>query len=165
MKNRLLTLAGALALLAVLGSYYAKPLLAQVRAALVQDRDSPARNVYQVLNSCFNVTNPCVIAFSAVPAGKRLIIQQVSVLVTLPSTSAGDIADVELRGSGGSTVFQFLPVVASIGNFGGQAQYTSNQTVLASYDAGQVPNVDVFVASNDGFSVVASISGFMIDIP
>ena len=45
MKNRLLTFAGALVLLAVLGSYYAKPLLATV-AALVQDRDSKGRNVY-----------------------------------------------------------------------------------------------------------------------
>ena len=164
MKNRLLTFAGALVLLAVLGGYYAKPLLATV-AALVQDRDSKGRNVYQEVESCFNVTNPCQIAFATVPAGKRLIIEQVSALVTLPAAAEGTIADIELRGSGGSGVFQFLPVVASIGNFGGQFQYTTNQTVLASYDAGQVPNVDAFVASNSPFTMLASISGFMIDIP
>lgn len=163
MKNRLLTLAGALALLAVFGKFYAVPLIAQVRAALVQDRDSKARNVYQEVESCFNVTNPCVIPFASVPAGKRLIIEQVSALVTLPA--AGTIADIELRGSGGSGVFQFLPVVASIGNFGGQFQYTTNQTVLASYDAGQAPNVDAFVASTAPFTMIASISGYMIDIP
>jgi hypothetical protein len=162
MKNRLLTFAGALVLLAVLGGYYAKPLLATV-AALVQDRDSKGRNVYQEVESCFNVTNPCQIAFATVPAGKRLIIEQVSALVTLPE--ANTVADVELRGAGGSGVFQFLPVVASIGNFGGQFQYTTNQTVLASFDAGQVPNVDAFVASNSPFTMLASISGFMIDIP
>ena len=162
MKNMLLTFAGALVLLAVLGGYYAKPLLATV-AALVQDRDSKGRNVYQEVESCFNVTNPCQIAFATVPAGKRLIIEQVSALVTLPE--ANTVADVELRGAGGSGVFQFLPVVASIGNFGGQFQYTTNQTVLASFDAGQVPNVDAFVASNSPFTMLASISGFMIDIP
>jgi hypothetical protein len=83
----------------------------------------------------------------------------------LPAAAAGSVADIELRGSGGSNVFQFLPVIASIGNFGGQAQYTTNQTVLASYDAGQVPNVDAFVATTSSFTMVASISGYMIDIP
>ena len=165
MKNRLWTLAGALALLAVLGKFYAVPLVAQVRAAIVQDRDSKARNLYQAVDSCFNVANPCVIAFPAVPAGKRLIIEQVSALATLPTAAAGTIDMIELRGANGSNVFQFLPVVPSIGNFGGQVQYATNQTVLAAYDAGQVPQVDAFVASGATFTVLASISGYMIDIP
>src|SRR5579872_1786447 len=164
MKNRL-WFAGALVLLAVLGKFYAVPLAAQVRAAIVQDRDSKARNVYQGVESCFTVSNPCVIPFNTVPAGKRLIVEQVSALATLPTAAAGAIADIELRGANGSGVFQFLPVVPSIGNFGGQAQYTTNQTVLASYDAGQTPNVDTFVASGSTFTVLASISGYMIDIP
>ena len=71
MKNRLWTFIAALVLLAVLGKFYAVPLVAQVRAAIVQDRDSKARNVYQEVESCFNVTNPCQITFAAVPAGKR----------------------------------------------------------------------------------------------
>jgi hypothetical protein len=162
MKNRLWTVAGALALLAVFGKFYAVPLVAQVRAAIVQDRDSKARNIYQSVQNCFNVTNPCQVTFAAVPAGKRLIVEQVSALVTLPTAAAGTIADIELRGA---SVFQFLPIVAAPGNFGGQVQYTTNQTVLAAYDAGQVPQVDTFVASGATFTVVASISGYMIDIP
>jgi hypothetical protein len=162
MKRRLWTLAGALALLAVLGKFYAVPLVAQVRAAIVQDRDAKARNIYQSVQNCFNVTNPCQVTFAAVPAGKRLIVEQVSALVTLPTAAAGTIADIELRGA---SVFQFLPIVAAPGNFGGQVQYTTNQTVLAAYDAGQVPQVDTFVASGATFTVVASISGYMIDIP
>lgn len=162
MKNRLWTLAGALALLAVFGKFYAVPLVAQVRAAIVQDRDSKARNIYQSVQNCSNVTNPCQVTFAAVPAGKRLIVEQVSALVTLPTAAAGTIADIELRGA---SVFQFLPIVAAPGNFGGQVQYTTNQTVLAAYDAGQVPQVDTFVASGATFTVVASISGYMIDIP
>jgi hypothetical protein len=162
MKNRLWTLAGVLALLAVLGKFYAAPLVAQVRATLVQDRDSRARNLYQAVNNCFNVTSPCQITFAAVPAGKRLIIEQVSAIVTLP-TVAGDALDaVELRGA---SVFQFLPLVPAPGNFGGQVQYVTNQTVLAAYDAGQVPEVDTFVASGSTFTTLASISGYMIDIP
>jgi hypothetical protein len=165
MKNRLWTLAGALALLAVLGKFYAVPLVAQVRAAIVQDRDAKARNFYQSVQSCFNVNNPCVIDFPAVPTGKRLIIEQVSAVATLPTAAAGTIDLIELRGAGGSNVFQFLPVTASIGNFGGQVQYATNQTVLAAYDAGQIPEVDTFVASGSTFTVLASISGYMIDIP
>ncbi|HEY1495192.1 MAG TPA: hypothetical protein VGF49_11655 [Candidatus Solibacter sp.] len=162
MRNRLWTLAATLALLAVLGKFYAKPLMAQVKAAIVQDRDSKARNIYQAVNNCFNVSNPCQVTFPAVPPGKRLIIEQVSALVTLPTAAGSSLADVELRGA---SVFQFLPLVAAPGNFGGQVQYTTNQTVLASYDAGQVPEVDTFVASGSTFTVLASISGYMIDIP
>ena len=162
MRNRLWTLAGALALLAVLGKFYAKPLIAQVKAAIVQDRDSKARNIYQAVNNCYNITSPCQVAFGAVPAGKRLIIEQVSAIVTLPPVAGNSLAGVELRGG---NVFQFLPLVAAPGNFSGQVQYSTNQTVLASYDAGQVPEVDTFVASGSTFTTVASISGYMIDIP
>jgi hypothetical protein len=82
-KNKLLTLAGALALLAVLGTYYAKPLLAQVRAALVSDVDNPARGFVQL--SFLAVLPPGfqteVLRFDpkfVVPAGKRLVIDMVS---------------------------------------------------------------------------------------
>jgi hypothetical protein len=162
MKNRLWTLAGTLALLAVLGRFYAKPLMAQVKAAIVQDRDSKARNFYQAVNNCFNVTNPCQVTFAAVPAGKRLIVEHVSAIVTLPTAAGNSLDAIELRGA---AVFQFLPAVPTLGNFGGQTEYMTNQTVLASYEAGQVPEVDTFVASSSTFTVVAAISGYMIDIP
>jgi hypothetical protein len=71
MNRRLLTFAGALALAAVLGKFYAVPAIAQAaRAALVQDRDNPARQP-------FSAVIPAVggIASSpAVPAGMRLIV-------------------------------------------------------------------------------------------
>ena len=160
MKNKLLTFTGALALLAVLGEFYAPPLMAQVRAALVQDRDSVGRNLYQSVNNCSNVTNPCVIAFPAVPAGQRLIITQVSALLIMPPGVTP--LNAELRGA---NVFQFLPAIATPGNFAGESDYVVNQTVLASYDAGQSPEVAVFVPSPSAFSAEASISGYMIAIP
>ena len=48
MKNRLMTFAGALALLAVLGKFYAPPLMAQVKATFIQDVDQAARQPFQV---------------------------------------------------------------------------------------------------------------------
>ena len=160
MKKKLLTFAGVLALLAVLGKFYAQPLMAQVRAALVQDRDNVGRNLYQQVNSCNGVVNPCVINFPAVPAGQRVVITQVSALLVLPTGVAP--LNAELRGAG---VFQFLPAIAVPANFSGESDYVVNQTVLASYDAGQVPEVAVFVPSSSAFTALASISGYMITIP
>ena len=54
MKNKLLTFAGALALLALLGHFYAKPLLASV-AALVRDVDNGA---LQPVNFKITVNDP-----------------------------------------------------------------------------------------------------------
>jgi hypothetical protein len=100
MKNKLLTFAGALALLAVLGHFYAKPLLAQVRAALVQNVDEPGRNPiplgYQAVTSSG--------ANFSVPAGKRYVIEAFAANCFLDNassltavrvnalTSAGDIS-------------------------------------------------------------------------
>jgi hypothetical protein len=47
MKNRLLTLAGVLALLAVVGKFYAEPVWAQARAALVKNIDERGRNPFR----------------------------------------------------------------------------------------------------------------------
>ena len=74
MKNKLLTLAGGLALVGVLGHFYAKPLLAQVRAALVQNVDEPARHVWTFAGySAFSNTY-------TVPAGQTLVIEEVGSL-------------------------------------------------------------------------------------
>lgn len=78
MKNKLLTVAGALVLLAVIGKFYATPVLAQVRAALVQDRDNPARQpfTFSTLSTGSASGNVFLAGTSlpAVPAGKRRII-------------------------------------------------------------------------------------------
>jgi len=124
------------------------------------DRDAIGRNLYQAVNICTNVTNPCVIPFPAVPTGKRLVITHVSALAKMPSATS--LVVIELRGA---NVFQYLPAVASQGNFGGEFDFIANQDVLAAYDAGQSPNVDACVASASPFTVEASISGYMIDVP
>jgi hypothetical protein len=159
MKNKVWQIAGVLALVGVLGKFYAPPLLAQVRAALVQDRDAEGRNIYQANSNC-NSPDPCVIAFPAVPAGKRLIIKQASALVKFGA--GGTIVSVQLRGG---TVFQYLPVIATPGNFAGETDFVAHAPVLASYEAGEQPNMDAFSPTGGSFLMVASISGYMIDIP
>ncbi len=162
MKNRLLMLAGALALLAVIGKFYAVPLYAQVRAAITQDRDAPARNPFQDHLWNHTGTSPCQVIFGNVPAGKRLVIQQVSVLATYDLGGASGPADIELRGAG---VFQFLPITPAPNNYGAETQFTAHAGVLAYYEAGQAPEVDVFTPNSNPLQVLASISGYTIDVP
>jgi hypothetical protein len=69
MKKQLTTVAVALALLAVLGHFFEKQLLAQVRAALVQNVDEPGRNPITLLGSGAGSANVTV------PAGQRYVIQ------------------------------------------------------------------------------------------
>uniref|UniRef100_Q027D7 Uncharacterized protein n=1 Tax=Solibacter usitatus (strain Ellin6076) TaxID=234267 RepID=Q027D7_SOLUE len=76
MKNRLLTFAGLLALFAVLGKFYAPPLMAQVRAALVQDADQPARAPFQVTVP-ININNFTYTPVT-IPAGKRLVVDYIA---------------------------------------------------------------------------------------
>src|SRR5437868_6484902 len=83
MKNRLLTLAGALALLAVTGKFYAVPAFAEsvktVAATIVQDRDSHARNFYEPWNlNCGYATGICSLDLAPIAAGKRLVITHMS---------------------------------------------------------------------------------------
>jgi len=165
MRTKTLQLAGVLALLAVIGKYYAVPAYAQVRAALIQDRDSEARNFYQQYNSSGGCTGTCIVEFPAVPAGKRLIVKQVSAIITFTVSGATPPADVELRDHTGGLLFQFLPIVAAPANFGAQTQFSVHSGVLASYDAGQIPAVDAFTPSGQTYSLLAQISGYTIDIP
>ncbi len=77
MKNRLMTLAAGLVLLVLAGKFLAVPVIAQaVRAALVRDIDSPARNAVQFQLYADNATDYFV------PAGKTLVIEDVQFKTT-----------------------------------------------------------------------------------
>jgi hypothetical protein len=78
-KTRLLACASGLALLVALGHFGAKPLMAQIRAALVKNVDEPGRTPYQSTASCsVDLIGECFANFATVPAGKRLIVQHLS---------------------------------------------------------------------------------------
>jgi hypothetical protein len=163
MKNKTLQLAGVLALLAVIGKYYAVPAYAQVRAALVQDRDNVARNFYQMQLSCtVNTFGYCSIDYPAVPAGKRLIITHVSSIESMPAQNT--ITSIDLR-TKGSVIGAFMQALGEPANTVGGSEYTTNDNVLVGFDAGQQPEFIVFTNSAANFTTVANISGYMIDIP
>jgi len=163
MKHKLLTLAGALALLAVLGKFYAKPLFAQVRSALVKNIDEPGRAPYQVPVFCQAAT--CnFIALTPVPAHSRLVIEHVS--LDVGSGSGSPVLTIRLgvpfQGPFGLEVgppFTFLPFTAVLSGI----DFYVNQTVQAYFEAGITPALQVGVGQ-DGGIVFGSVSGHIVDL-
>ena len=163
MKNRLITLAGALALAAVLGKFYAVPAFAQVRAALMQDRDSKARNVYQTNNlNCGYAVGLCATDLPVVPAGKRLIIEHVS--GEADTLGANDLYRVSLTAKNLATVayLEFGPASLTPNNLYARP---FNQATFVAFEAGQTPQLVVQTTGAVGFAWQAVVTGYMIDIP
>ena len=97
MKNKLLILAAALLVLGVIAKFYAEPVMAQVRAALTQDVAQPAPAPFQV-TVAVNVDNYTLTAVP-IPAGKRLVIDSIS-LNGAPPTSGAYVQPVVLVTAG-----------------------------------------------------------------
>lgn len=130
MKNKLLTLAGALALIAVLGKFYAKPVMAQVRAALVQDVDQPARAPFQVTVP-INVNNFTYTPVS-IPAGKRLVVDYIAMSGAAQSASGGIQPIIILSSSvSGSANALYYVAPEQSGTVPGQYYHTEKATIYA----------------------------------
>src|SRR4051794_9283305 len=80
MKNRLVMGAAALASLIALGHFGGKPLLAQIRAALVKNIDERGRSPYRAGSRCQGSgdLNICVASFPAVAANRRLVVEYIN---------------------------------------------------------------------------------------
>jgi hypothetical protein len=167
MRNRVWTAAGVLVLLAVVGKFYTEPLWAQVRAAFVKNIDERGRIPFQATGSCSGGPgiDVCDVIFSAVPAGKRLVIEHVN--VDVDSHLFGILPGLVLfqRVSGGATavlpVFQRFTsdTLASISDYG------SNEAVEIFVEVGESPKLHA--TGSLGFGVVvnvATISGYLVDL-
>ena len=173
MKNRLFTLAAVLALLAVLGKFYARPLIAQVRAALVQDVDNPARHPYtqQLSGQCS--TTGCGFLFPGVPSGKRLVIEQVNLILSPASTSTvanmallvGSVEPPPVVFSG--QFFFPMTLALPVGISNARNSYIGNLAVMAYYEAGAQPEVQAYYTTGGSGNDLASatISGHLVDLP
>jgi hypothetical protein len=159
MRNRLLTFAGLLALLAVIGKFYATPLMAQVRAALVKNIDEKGRIPYMQsgFTSCSSGSSVfCDITFPVVPANKRLVLMHVSANIGM---SAGGVNGTFLL-AGGNNTFS-LP---------GRSMATPsligvNENVLAYFESGSIPIYRVvFDSASDIGAVSSVISGYLVDL-
>jgi hypothetical protein len=160
MRNRLLTLAGAFALLAVLGKFYAAPVLAQVRAALVKNIDERGRTPFTQHLNCDNTgSTGCQAFFSAVPANKRLVIEHVNGAVQ----TASNLSNVAF-GSALATL-QFIPFQLQ-STAGADNIYIANQPLLAYFEAGQAPFYFVIIqpGATEFINGQLTITGYSVDL-
>jgi hypothetical protein len=165
MKNRLLQLAAGLALMAVLGKFYAVPLIAQVRAAVVKNIDERGRAPYIVSATCFSrpFSGVCMASFPAVPANRRLVVEYVngqldadhglfsSAYLSVPSASSFPI--------------RLASHVESFDDF--RDLYSISMPVVFYYEAGQMPVVSVqatVLAENPLRGGSFTLSGYLVDL-
>jgi hypothetical protein len=159
MRNKLLTFAGVLMLLAVLPKL-TSPLIAEVKEALlVKNIDEKGRIPYQQSGArdCTGA-GLCDFGFPTVPVGKRLVIEHVSANVN--ANPGAGVNATFLEGAGGFTVFS-LPGTS----MATPELIAVNQPVLAYFESGQTPffRVAYSSSSNTGaYSVV--VSGYLVDL-
>jgi|HubBroStandDraft_3_1064219.scaffolds.fasta_scaffold05798_4 hypothetical protein len=157
MQNKLLTLAGVLALLAVLGKFYAGPAIAQtVRAALVQDRDSLARQPFSYLQ-VFGLPNTANLTLPAVPAGKRRIINGLYLEMSSFTPCSAHLA----VGPLGAATFSALWPAPVLPLLGPAVSVSPIQIVM---NPGDSSDLQIFCNPNPSQTVV-SLTGYDIDIP
>lgn len=161
MKNRLLTFAGALALLAVLGKFYAPPLMGQVRAAMVQDVDQPARSPFQA-SVAININN-FTFTNVPIPSGKRLVVDYLAVSGAA-QTSGADIQPIILISSSVAGNPSALYYIGPDQSTAVQGQYYHTEKATIYADSLSVsPAYAGFTPTFMAFNVV--ISGHLISIP
>jgi hypothetical protein len=160
MKNKLITLAGALALAAALGKFYAVPVLAQVRSALVKNVDERGRSPYGQTAAC-NTTGStvCAAIFPAIPANKRVVIEHVNGYVRTP----GNLLFLAvLDGNNPLVHYIFFQVQGT--DQSNNSIYIANQPTLTYFEAGQTPNFVVNINSAAAISGQLTITGYLVDL-
>jgi hypothetical protein len=164
MKNKLLITAIFVFAFAVVLHHYEKPVMAQVRAALVQNIDEPGRSPYTLEIDCDTsgntITNICFgTSRTAVPANKRFVVQYVNGTVSI--SNGGLFADGFLFVNNGSTLYLDEHLV---GNAGGFSTYTINMPVVAYFEAGQTPSGEIFGTAGNAPNAVVTLTGYLIDL-
>jgi hypothetical protein len=144
--------------------------IAQVRAALVKNVDEPGLNPFSqsfVLstNAC-SCTNCCFISTDTVPAGKRLVIQNVSGWFPLSSAANAGYIHLSQGDSGGSTVINTIPpTFRTQWNGGDYPAYEFNQNTMAFVDAGKQARVAIFSSASFGSrSGTLTINGYFVNL-
>jgi hypothetical protein len=170
-------MAAGVAALTVVGTFTAKPLLAQIKAALVQSVDEPGRNPYSsvgAINCLGGSLNLCLAYFTTVPPGKRLVVTNIIGMIYL--ATPGVVTNASLAQAVGpsatsSPLLQF-PTSLQAGTFAGDNITGINAAIRTYFESGAQP-VIVFGGSTPidltgTFGLSASsitLSGYYINVP
>lgn len=159
-----LTMVVVLASLAATMIFLAFPAAAnaQIRPALVRSVDEPARVPYYVsAQATCPFTNVCWLNGTAVPAGKRLRVTQISGVIRNQSTSV--IAYLSLNVDTDPLVmYQYSPF--NMAYFGTGVSFS--QAVDFYFEAGQIPVLAFGTPAGQTTSVAnkLTITGYLVDI-
>ncbi len=162
MRNRLWIMAGALALLAVAVTFYAIPAMAQsIRAALVKNIDEPGRNPYSATFTC---TSPgfsaCTAEASPVPAGMRLVVENVNAQIVVTPATTGVINVSLVTGDGQD---KFLPVSFGVRIGSAQDRYWVNASVVQYVAAGATPGIYLHTFDANP-SMTGTLTGYLVNL-
>jgi hypothetical protein len=171
-KNYLFTAAGALAVIGASVLFSPRRSEAQFSSpvrvlnpstapVLNSPIDDPGRIPYQstLLATCSGTT--CNFTFGAVPAGHRLVIQHVSTSISYTDSTTSGVYGVLEVAPGSLALTNFgLPIAAKASLF--------DQPVQVYYDAGQAPEVHLFIIGSGTFlsaanSQYAVMTGYELD--
>jgi len=164
MKNKLLMLAGTLAVVAVLGKFYAVPALAQaVRAAVVKNIDEPGRTPFEDagISNCDAKGLACGLDYAPVPANKRLVITYVTgQIVTKGNNQTIQSIHLMTARFGANTYFPAL--IQGFDQVTLSRYWAIAQPILAFAEAGSTPEIAVF--GTGIYEADFKITGHLVDL-
>jgi hypothetical protein len=132
----------------------------------IRDLDNPARQPFQATRTCTAVAQVAGCSFNlAVPAGKRLVLEYVSLLARLP---AGQVVafDIETTVNDAPVVHRLPFSPPAIDMFNTGSQTSIGQQVRLYADPGTTFSINANRApSAGGATFIFSISGYLVNIP
>jgi hypothetical protein len=160
---------GLAALSVLVGGFTAKPLLAQIRAALVQNRDEPARQPFHLVTQDSQ-------AHWLVPNGKRYVIEQYSMECLVDRANGGALSDVGVQVNNSAISYDFVQDHASAPHSIDFLSFDNSQIIWAASAttrlyADQLTTIVLFGGTNNSASGAqarscsGSVSGYAIDLP
>jgi hypothetical protein len=162
MRNKLLRGTAALVLLTALGHFSAKPLLAQIRAALVKNIDERGRSPYTATVNCSADPGPqfCRVPFPTVPANKRLVVEYINgyISITPPATYNGASLDLSVTGPRLQLPAHF-DYSSSFANF-----YSISERVVLYIEPGQTADAQIDTSGAGEGSIALTLSGYLVDL-
>ncbi len=164
-------MAAGLTSLALIAGFTAKPLLAQIKAALVENIDEAGRSPYQSTlvfsrNTGGCATSTCTLIFKGVPLGKRLVATNITGAIFVDTP--GIVLPPQL------TAVTRVPATLQAGVFpgpiGNENMFAVNAPIHTFYDGGPVaPQMTIVATTPISFdttgntSGVLTLSGYVID--
>jgi hypothetical protein len=153
---------------AMLGAVGAAPAIAQTRSALVKNVDEPGRVPYQhaVDFQGSECTTPsfCIVEFPVVPAGKRLVVENITIYVSVAGGGVPNLlafGDFYVTNQGNRYVIApiFTPSVSILGS----TFHALDRAVRVYYEPGETPKVKIGASGSFSFTCNMSLHGYLID--